>query len=452
MTTNHFNWLAMLFMAALSINFVACSSDDDLSLSDEHQSALDGAWQLTHYKSEWHWTDGDGEGSKEDDRDNEMIIFKSSTQKVITAGYDPEKSDKSWSVSSPKTYTYDSAKNTLYLGNGRSYVVSSVSKSKLVLRKEDVEDENNYRYDIYTYKKVTDPEAVLGKKIDFGDKDVESEEMKQVLQNIKENRMLLAYWYNEIEDCPNFVLYSDGTTDKYGKWTYDRSNNILSFTSGMTLMITSLTNNMMVAKLASVNGSPTYTWTPRMDFDYIDPNSDLLLYGTWRRDDGSLLVLDENRFEFKPANSGVSMQGKYYNAVLSFGKYYNENVEKVETTSSYYDGYLYREGSPILAVGMNEGSFNDLTCWEYNGEKHYYESQSLVVYTGRFLRFEKYKEKVLLSNDSTTWVKHGNSKGSSYYYYYRHNGYWKKEYYEYPIYEQWEYGKSELGGSYTFQE
>ena len=208
----------------------------------------------------------------------------------------------------------------------------------------------------------------------------------------------------------------------------------------------------MVAKLASVNGSPTYTWTPRMDFDYIDPNSDLLLYGTWRRDDGSLLVLDENRFEFKPANSGVSMQGKYYNAVLSFGKYYNENVEKVETTSSYYDGYLYREGSPILAVGMNEGSFNDLTCWEYNGEKHYYESQSLVVYTGRFLRFEKYKEKVLLSNDSTTWVKHGNSKGSSYYYYYRHNGYWKKEYYEYPIYEQWEYGKSELGGSYTFQE
>ena len=72
-----------------------------------------------------------------------MIIFKSSTQKVITAGYDPEKSDKSWSVSSPQTYTYDSAKNTLYLGNGRSYVVSSVSKSKLVLRKEDVKDEKS---------------------------------------------------------------------------------------------------------------------------------------------------------------------------------------------------------------------------------------------------------------------------------------------------------------------
>ena len=286
----------------------------------------------------------------------------------------------------------------------------------------------------------------MGKKIDFGDKDVESEEMKQVLQNIKENRMLLAYWYNEIEDCPNFVLYSDGTTDKYGKWTYDRSNNILSFTSGMTLMITSLTNNMMVAKLASVNGSPTYTWTPRRDFNYIDPNSDLLLYGTWRRDDGSLLVLDENRFEFKPANSGVSMQGKYYNAVLSYGRYYNKNVEKVDTTSSYYDGYLYREGFPILAVGMNEESFNDLTCWEYNGEKHYYESQSLVVYSGRFLSFGT--EKVLLSNDSTTWVRHGNSVGSSYYYYYRD----KRNYYEYPIYEQWKYGKSELGHSYTFQE
>ena len=41
MTTNHFKWMAMLFMAALI--FVACSSDDDLSLSDEHQSALDGA-------------------------------------------------------------------------------------------------------------------------------------------------------------------------------------------------------------------------------------------------------------------------------------------------------------------------------------------------------------------------------------------------------------------------
>lgn len=299
----------MLFMAAMSICFIACSSDDDdLKVSDEDQSALDGAWQLTHYQAEWHWTNGDGEGVEDEERDNEVIIFKTSTHKVITAGYDPDKSDRSWNVHNPISYSYDSTTNTISFSNGRSYAIISVSKKQLILRKENVESEKDYRYDTYTYKKVTAPETLLGTKIDFGDEEIDSEEMKVVQRNIKENRMLLAYWNNSIDKCPHFYLYSDGTCSyngNSGNWNYDKESKILSFSTGATMHIISLSQGQLIAEVLSDTNKPTYTWNANP----LDNRDIELLQGSWKRSDGSTLTFSGTTFKFNSTYSS-SFEGE----------------------------------------------------------------------------------------------------------------------------------------------
>ena len=368
----------MLFMAAMSICFIACSSDDDdLKVSDEDQSALDGAWQLTHYQAEWHWTDGDGEGVEDEERDNEVIIFKTSTQKVITAGYDPDKSDKSWNIHNPITYTYDSTTNTINFSNGRSYVILSVSQNKLVLRKEDVESEKDYRYDTYTYKKVTDPETLLGAKIDFGDKDNDPEEMKTVQQNIKENRMLLAFWDNSIDKCPHFYLYSDGTCSyngNSGTWNYDKEYKILSFSTGATMHIISLSQGQLIAEVLSDSNKPTYTWNAH-PLDKRDIN---LLQGSWRRSDGSTLT-----FSCDGSTLSISRLLEYKGGI---------NFKFKSTYSSSFEGSLDFVADTFFSFEYN----NDIhlyNVWKWCGfimvigkefAGHGYDSEGLLTGTYYF--------------------------------------------------------------------
>lgn len=359
--------MAALLVAAMSFSFVACSSDDD-EITEGGPSLLDGAWRLTRYQSEWHWTDGDGEGSKDEERNNEVIIFKTSTQKVITAGYDPDKSDKSWNIHNPITYTYDSTTNTINFSNGRSYVILSVSQNKLVLRKEDVESEKDYRYDTYTYKKVTDPETLLGAKIDFGDKENDPEEMKVVQRNIKENRMLLAYWNNSIDKCPHFYLYSDGTCSyngNSGNWNYDKESKLLSFSTGATMHIISLSQGQLIAEVLSDTNKPTYTWNANP----LDNRDIELLQGSWKRSDGSTLTF---------SSSNTFDNSTYSSTPFKFNSTYSSSFEG--ELDSYY-GFIY-DSSVRYYQDYNWCGYILVIGKEWDG--HGYDSEGLLTGTYYF--------------------------------------------------------------------
>lgn len=336
---------AGLFLLLLTaISFIGCSKDsDEIDLSGKDIERLDGGWKLVREKKVA--TDISGNETimwdeiydYDDEDEFDDMIINTSLKKVIHNGAKPEQ------------YIYDEV-------NGIFTVISNNSSGSfdqyrvLLLSKDSLKTERFYKLahsadsnSIYrTYTRISNVEELYGQTIDWGEPD--PNDVTVVQQNIKNYRYMLAKWTNDINNCPNFSLYSDGTSD-YGQWSYSPESGILAFTNGMTFTVKSWTEDMLIAEYSS--GSGTYTWGPtyydqtNMDFE------NYLCQGKWRRNrDGSILTINGTNFTFEDATNNNIITGVYA---------CNFNVQWNYSYPSY-----------------------PCECWIYNGEQHILSSRDCI--------------------------------------------------------------------------
>ena len=277
------------------------------------------------------------------------IIINTSLKKVVNGGGKPE------------PYIYDEVNDIFYVisssGSIDQYRVLSLSKDSLktehfyILQNDSVS-----LYSTYTRKEQ------YGQTIDWGEPD--SKDIAIVQQNIKNYRYMLAKWTNDINNCPNFSLYSDGTSD-YGQWSYSPESGILAFTNGMTFTVKSWTEDMLIAEYSS--GSGTYTWGPtyydqtNMDFE------NYLCQGKWRRNrDGSILTINGTNFSFEDATNNNIITGVYA---------CNFNIQWSVVSDSYpCEFWIYNGERHMLRSRECIGSTLRISNREYNGNKKFVSS------------------------------------------------------------------------------
>ena len=354
----------LLTASALVLAFGACSSDEETEItSKEETSSLDGAWKAVSEKKTQ--TDKDGnqtvlwEEACDDNVEISVIIFNTSAKKIIKASIDNEKNSPTWYVSDPKKYVFEEGSGLFYY-DGESFRVTEISKNSLTIEKLYEVDDGISKSHFTAYTRIDDPEALIGKPIDFGESNQDVQDMSVVSKNLKENRLLLAWWTSGTINIA-FALFPDGTciidgANKVFDWSYDADTKLLAITNGMVFTIKSLSADMLVAEYSSGSALSTYTWTPhnytKDAVSAVNLDMEMFMNGKWKRKDGSILTINDNNFTFTSAD-GISISGIWYESVFKW---------KYQTNSDSYAKKYDAAPMPVM-------------CWSYNGENHYYGNQ-----------------------------------------------------------------------------
>ncbi len=396
-TKVHSPLLFALMFSIIPLSFFSCdkSEDDSENIFEEPTAKvpsamkkLKGAWQLTNDKRIERKNDGTERVMWDESASDYILIFSAEQEKFVYAHQDHEDRTGKWSTR-VLSYTYIDGKNSFRDSEGNLWRIVSTGSNELVLENSYTEFTDYIRFHIRTYKKLDNPEEIVG-DIDWGTQ-------PKVDKECIKHRSLLGYWnHNDYyTDCTVLFFKSDGSYvslrvnagSKHsgwerGTWTYDADSKIIATSQGVTLIIKLLQDGMLTAECQTLGTSESSTsnktfmatWALTnglttndvLNEFMIDPNIATLILGTWNSDDGKSLTFKQNhKFSFSELPSGNK-----YSGVFSL-------VQKEENNrwGREYKEYIYldEDSCHIVQLSGFNGTFLELRGNEELNGKYYFQ-------------------------------------------------------------------------------